>query len=126
MCGRNIAIDIKVSIVRQTTNQTFKNIDWYYYIPCSTKFLRVVIFAILVAIFPAIRKNKFPQTNFAANIFPAENFKSRVLIFSNLKYSTKKSCMFNYNLSLSFRNKTVYNGILLYCLKIWISIALTQ
>ena len=51
---------------------------------------------------------------------------SRVLIFYDLKYSTRKSCLFNHNLSLSFRNKTVYNGILVYCLKIWISIALTQ
>ena len=33
------------------------------------------------------------------------------------KYSTKKSCVLNYNLSLSFRN----NEILVYCLKICIS-----
>ena len=40
--------------------------------PYGTKFLRVLIFAILVAIFPAIRKNKFPKTKLAANIFPAK------------------------------------------------------
>ena len=34
--------------------------------PCGTKFLRVLIFAI----FPAIRKNKFPQIKISANIFP--------------------------------------------------------
>ena len=28
------------------------------------------------------------------------------------KYSTKKSCLFNYNISLLFRNKAVYNEIL--------------
>ena len=37
-------------------------------IPCSTKFLRVIIFAI----FPAIRKNKFPQIKVTANIFTAK------------------------------------------------------
>ena len=37
-------------------------------IPCGTKFLRVLI----LAIFPAIRKNKFPQIKISANIFPAK------------------------------------------------------
>ena len=37
-------------------------------IPCSTKFLRVISFAI----FPAIRKNKFPQIKITANIFTAK------------------------------------------------------
>ena len=44
-------------------------------IPCRTKFLRVLIFAI----FPAIRKNKFPQIKITANIFPAKIY-SRVNI----------------------------------------------
>ena len=35
-------------------------------------------------------------------------------------------CLFNHNLSVSFRNKTVYDEILVYCLKICISIARTQ
>ena len=35
-------------------------------IPYGTKFLRVLIFAI----FPAIGKNKFPQIEIIANIFP--------------------------------------------------------
>ena len=40
--------------------------------------------------------------------------------FAAQKYSTKKSCAFNHNLSLSFRKKkTVYNEILVYCLKIY-------
>ena len=39
------------------------------------KFLRVLIFAI----FPAIRKNKFPQIKITANIFPAKIY-SRVNI----------------------------------------------
>ena len=95
---------------------------------CDTKFLRDLIFSIFV-IFPAIRKNKFPQIKITSNIFPAK-ISSRVNIlqlkFATQKYSTKKSCLFNHNLSLSFRNKTVYNEILVYCLKICISIARTQ
>ena len=77
-----------------------------YNIPCGTKFLPVLSFAIF-AVFPAIRKNKFPQTKITANIFPAKIY-SRVNIlklkFATQKYSTKKSCLFNHNLSLSFRN----------------------
>ena len=38
-------------------------------IPCGTKFLRVLIFAIF-AVFPAIHKNKFPQIEITAHIFP--------------------------------------------------------
>ena len=89
------------------------------------EFLIITIFAI----FPAIRKNNFPQ-KINGNIFPAKIY-SRVLSilllkFTTRKYSTKKSCLFNYNLPLSFRNKTVYNEILVlhrvrtpwYCLKI--------
>ena len=37
-------------------------------LPCGTKFLRVLIFAIL----PAIRRNKFPQIKITTNIFPAK------------------------------------------------------
>ena len=94
------------------------------YLPCGTKFLRVLIFAFF-AVFPAIRKNKFPQIKITANIFPAKIY-SRVntlwLKFATRKYSTKESCLFNHNLSLSFRN----NEILVYCLKICISIVRTQ
>ena len=65
------------------------------------KFLRVLIFAI----FPAVLKNKLPQNIITADIFPAKLY-SRVNIlllkFSTQKYSTKKSCLFNYNFSLSF------------------------
>ena len=48
------------------------------YLPCGTKFLRVLIFAFF-AVFPAIRKNKFPQIKITANIFPAKIY-SRVNI----------------------------------------------
>ena len=37
-------------------------------IPYGTKLLRVLIFAV----FSAIRKNKFPQIQITANIFPAK------------------------------------------------------
>ena len=94
------------------------------YLPCGTKFLRVLIFAFF-AVFPAIRKNKFPQIKITANIFPAKIY-SRVntlwLKFATRKYNTKESCLFNHNLSLLFRN----NEILVYCLKICISIVRTQ
>ena len=61
------------------------------------KFLRVLIFVF----FPAIRKNKFPQKLITANIFPS-TFYSRAQ-----KYSTKKLCLFNSNLSLLFGNKMI-------------------
>ena len=38
-------------------------------IPSRKKFLRVLIFAI----FPAIRKRKFPQIKITENIFPTKN-----------------------------------------------------
>ena len=69
--------------------------------------------------------------HFPAKIYSGVNILR--LKFTTQKYSTKKSCLFNYNLSLSFRNKAVYNEILTqtvvlaqYCLKICISIARTQ
>ena len=59
--------------------------------------------------------NKFLHIKTTTNIFPT-NIYSRVNIlqckFATQNYSTKKSCPFNYNLSLSFRNKAVYNEIL--------------
>ena len=61
------------------------------------KFLRVLIFAI----FPAIRKNKFPQIKITANIFPAKIY-SRVNILYNLNSLHK-------TLPLSFGNQTIYN-----------------
>ena len=97
-------------------------------IPCGTKFLRVLIFTFpasrglsrqetsasreiftIFGIFPAIRNNNPPppptpfKTN--ENAFPAKIY-SRVLKFTTQKYSTKKSCLFNYNSPLQFRNKT--------------------
>ena len=83
------------------------NLVWqaWHDLPCRTKCLLVLIFAI----FPAIRKNEFSQINDTANIFPTKIY-SRVNIlllkFATQKRSTKKSCLFIHNLSLSFRNKT--------------------
>ena len=45
-------------------------------LPFGKNFLRVLIFAI----FPAIRKNKFPKIKITANIFPAKKY----IVFSNL------------------------------------------
>ena len=58
------------------------------HIPCGTKFLRVLIFAI----FSAICKNKFPQVKI--NIFPAKIYagvNTLWLKFVTQKYCTKKS-----------------------------------
>ena len=86
--------------------------------------------------FSAIHKNKFPQIKITTKHFPAKIYSGVNILrlkFITQKYSTKKSRLFNYNLSLSFRNKAVYNEILTqtvvlaqYCLKICISIARTQ
>ena len=64
------------------------------------------------ASFPAIRKNKLPQIKITATIFLAKIY-SRVVIlvlrFATLKYRSKKSCLFNYNL---YNLKMVYNELL--------------
>ena len=87
-------------------------------------------------VFSAIHKNKLPQLKITAKHFPGKIYSGVNVLrlkFTTQKYSTKKSCLFNYNLSLSFRNKAVYNEILTqtvvlaqYYLKICISIARTQ
>ena len=73
----------------------------YLRLLCGTKFLRVLIFFIF-AVFPAIRKNMFPQIRITANSFPAKIY-SRLNIlqleFATQRYSTKKSSLFNHNLS---------------------------
>ena len=85
-------------------------------IPCGTKFLRSLIFEI----FPAIRKNKFPQIKLTETFCPS-------------KFTPE--CLFNCNLSFLFRNKAVYNlntcftqyGVCTpqYCLKICITIGVS-
>ena len=85
---------------------------WFkLYLPCDMKFLRVLIFVI----FPAICKNKFPQIKITASIFSTKIYSGENILylkFTTQKYSTKKSCLFYYNMSLLFRNKVVYNEIL--------------
>ena len=65
--------------------------------------------------FQAMRKNQFPQIKITANIFPAKIY-SRVNILY-LKFATqditKKSCLSEI-VPLSFRNKTVYNELLVF------------
>ena len=62
-----------------------------------------------------MRKNQFPQIKITANIFPAKIY-SRVNILY-LKFATqditKKSCLSEI-VPLSFRNKTVYNELLVF------------
>ena len=55
-------------------------------------------------------KIKINATIFPAKIYFRVNLNE--LQFATQKYSNKKSCMFNYKLPLSFRNKTVYNELL--------------
>ena len=71
-----------LQIQRQAGNKTKKSSDKLE-IPCGTKLLRVVFFTIF-AIFPAIRKNNFPQ-KINGNIFPAKIY-SR----SSIKYTLTK------------------------------------
>ena len=49
-------------------------------LPCGTRFLRVLIFAI----FSTIRKKKFPQIKITAKIFPANIYPRGNTVFSNL------------------------------------------
>ena len=95
-----------------------KHSDHELAIPCGTKFLRVLILSIF-AIFPAIRKNNFPPKKLTKTFFPHKFtldlvFNILWLKFTTQKYSTKKSCLFNYNSPLQFRNKTVYNELVLH------------
>ena len=92
-----------------------KHSDHELEIPCGTKFLRVLILSIF-AIFPAIRKNNFPPKKLTKTFFPHKFtldlvFNILWLKFTTQKYSTKKSCLFNYNSPFQFRNKTVYNEL---------------
>ena len=84
-------------------------------IPCGTKFWGVLIFAIFT-IFPAIRKNRFPQKRNTANLFPSKMYSRANILwlkFVTQKCSGKKSCLFNQNLtSFSFRKKTVCKELL--------------
>ena len=87
----------------------------YLRVPFSEGYTVWVLRVLIFAINRAIRKYKFPQIKITANIFPAKIY-SRVYIlsfkFATQKYSTNKSCLFNYNLPLSLRNKTLYNELL--------------
>ena len=92
-----------------------KHSDHELAIPCGTKFLRVLILSIF-AIFPAIRKNNFPPKKLTKTFFPHKFtldlvFNILWLKFTTQKYSTKKSCLFNYNSPFQFRNKTVYSEL---------------
>ena len=84
------------------------------HVPCGTKFLRVLIFAIF-GVFSAIRKNKFPQMKITANIFPAKIYSS-VNILSNLNSLHKHSVLRNRDLQsqlVSFIQKQRNTGLLL-------------
>ena len=108
------------SHANQTLHISIRHILLYIYIQPL-----LAVWHEIFAVFPVIRKNKFPRITITANIFPAKIY-SRVNIlqlkFATQKYSTKKSCLFNHNSSVSFRN----NEIIVYCLKICVSITRTQ
>ena len=84
-------------------------------ISCGKKFLRVLIFAIF-AVFPAIRKNKFPQMKIVGHTFSAKII-SRVNIlqlkFTTQKYSTTKSCLSWQSQLASLTQKQLNTGLLL-------------
>jgi len=60
----------------RTAYQVRKNL------PCGTKFLRVLIFAIF-AVFFAIPKNTFPQNKITANSFSAKIYSTVEIIYKN-------------------------------------------
>ena len=70
---KNEALSRRRSSTRDFLYPFYRNISLG--IPCGSKFLRVLIFAV----FPAIRKNKFPHIKITADIFPAKIY-SRVNI----------------------------------------------
>ena len=72
-----------------------------YDIPCGTKFLRVLIFAI----FPAIRKNHFPKITITTNIFPAKIYSK--VIFSDLNSLPKNLILRNCVCSITWGRHTV-------------------
>ena len=87
------------------------------------------------AIFPAIRKNNSPPKKLRETFFPQKFTLDLVLNilwlkFTTQKYSTKKSCLFNYNSPLQFRNKTVYNELVLHNVRIsitrWLHVTRTK
>ena len=88
-------------------------------IPCGTKFLRVLIFTIFPS---AIRKNKFPQKIIKRKHFSHKNLLQSIKYTLTKIYYTKngttKSCLFNYNSPPQFRNKTVYNELVLHSVRI--------
>ena len=93
-----------------------KHSDHELAIPCGTKFLRVLILSIF-AIFQRSAKIIPPsQKKLTKTFFPHKFtldlvFNILWLKFTTQKYSTKKSCLFNYNSPFQFRNKTVYNEL---------------
>ena len=59
-----------------------------FVIPCGTKFLRVLIFAIF-ADFSAIRKNEFQQNKITANLFSAKIYSTVEMIYKNTDLKEK-------------------------------------
>ena len=58
------------------------------YIPCGTKLLRVLIFAIF-AVFVAIGKNKFPQNKITSIVFSAKISSTVEIIYKNTDLKEK-------------------------------------
>ena len=83
---------------------------------CATKFLRVLIFAI----FSAICKNRFPQINITAKIFPAKIYSRGHTVFSNLNTVPRnRVCSITTGLFLSETNTdahlVLFENTYLYC-----------
>ena len=91
-------------------------------IPCGTKFLRVLIFTSF-RIFPsAIRKNKFPQKIIKRKHFSRKNLLQSIKYTLSKIYYTKKKkkeiVSVQLQLAPQFRNKTVYNELVLHSVRI--------
>ena len=82
---------------------TLRKLSW---LPCGTKFLRGFNFCDFSSdLQKSVPANKNYRKDFSRKIYTRVNILQ--LEFATQEYSTKQSCLFNHNLSLSLRNITV-------------------
>ena len=114
---------LKFSSNIETSCQQNKTSSDKLEIPCGTNFLRVLIFT-MFTIFPsAIRKNKFPQKIIKRKHFSRKNLLQSIKYTLSKIYYThtkKKKEIVSVQLQLApqFRNKKVYNELVLHSVRI--------
>ena len=114
---------LKFSSNIETSCQQNKTSSDKLEIPCGTNFLRVLIFT-MFTIFPsAIRKNKFPQKIIKRKHFSRKNLIQIIKytlykIYKKKKKKKKEIVSVQLQLAPQFRNKTVYNELVLHSVRI--------